>query len=218
MSGSIDVASVPGKGSDFFFNVRVSRLRPQNSHSLQADGYFDERTKLLRCLSNIKVLAISKHGATLDMIRFILPGIQVDGVNRVEDFMNLVFRNKYDVIIVGLYMNPDNIGSIQTSEWLEEASRLNKDGLIIIMNYPMNGKSGLIEHVPSQKLSCKTIRMAVPLRRIKLLRTIGEILNKKLPSASNGVRANNIKLITDDERAMFTKLNILIAEGKIIIC
>jgi hypothetical protein len=213
MYGSIDVSSVPGKGSDFYFNIRVTR--PQNSLTLQTDGYFDERTKLLRCLSNIRVIAISKHGATLDMIRFILPGIHVDGVSRIEDFMNLIFKNKYNVIIVGLYMNPDNIGALQTAEWLEEASRLNKDSLIIIMNYPMNGKSGLIEHVSSQKLSCKTIRMAVPLRRIKLLRTIGEVLNRPLPKvASPNLRNNNVQLITDEERESFNELNILIAEGR----
>ena len=216
MSGSINVSSVPGKGSDFYFSVRVSKLRSQPSKSIQNDGYYDERKTLSRCLSSLKVLAISKYVATTDMIRFILPGIQVDGVQQIDEFKKLLTKTKYDVIIVGLYMNPDN--NSFSSAWLEEASKVNKDCLIIIMNYPAGGivnksNSGLIEHVSNQKLSCKAIRMAVPLRRIKLLRTIGEVLNKRLPSpTTNNVKSNNVKLITDEERALFSTMNILIAE------
>jgi hypothetical protein len=222
MSGSINVSSVPGKGSDFYFSVRVSKLRAQASKSLQtSEGYYDERTTLLRCLSSLKVLAISKYAATIDMIRFLMPGIHVEGVLQIDEFEKRVTQAKYDVIIVGLYMNPDNSAATRsTSAWLEEASKVNKDCLIVIMNYPavglVNGKSGLIEHISNQRLSCKAIRMAVPLRRIKLLRTIGEVLNKTLPTPStNNIRSKTIKLITDEERALFSNMNILIAEGKI---
>lgn len=218
MSGSINVSSVPGKGSDFYFSVRVSKLRAKPSKSIQTDGYYDERKTLSRCLSSLKVLAISKYVATTDMVRFLLPGIRVDGVQQIDEFKKLLAKTKYDVIIVGLFMNPDN--NSFSSAWLEEASKVNKDCLIIIMNYPAGGivnksGSGLIEHISNQKLSCKAIRMAVPLRRIKLLRTIGEVLNKKLPSpTTNNVRSSNIKLITDEERTLFSTMNILIAEGK----
>jgi hypothetical protein len=225
MSGSINVSSVPGKGSDFYFSVRVSKLRAQASKSLQtSDGYYDERATLLRCLSSLKILVIGKYAATIDMVRFMMPGIHVDGVLQIDEFEKKVTQTRYDVIIVGLYMNPDNNTVTHfPNAWLEEASKINKDCLIVIMNYPavglVNGKSGLIEHISNQKLSCKAIRMAVPLRRIKLLRTIGEVLNKKLPSPStNNVRSKTIKLITDQERALFSTMNILIAEGMYITC
>ncbi|KAF1799121.1 hypothetical protein V8B55DRAFT_1519445 [Mucor lusitanicus] len=216
MSGSINVSSVPGKGSDFYFSVRVSKLRTQPTKSIQQDGYYDERTTLARCLSSLRVLAISKYVATTDMISFLLPGIHVDGVQQIDEFKKLLLKSKYDVIIVGLFMNPDHHSF--SSAWLEEASKVNKDCLIIIMNYPAGGivnksGSGLIEHISNQKLSCKAIRMAVPLRRVKLLRTIGEVLNKKLPSpTTNNVKSNNVKLITDEERSLFSTMHILIAE------
>ncbi|KAI9487280.1 MAG: hypothetical protein EXX96DRAFT_552526 [Benjaminiella poitrasii] len=218
MSGSINVSSVPGKGSDFYFSVRTSKFRSQPGKYSQIDSQFEERKALLRCLSSLKVLAISKYRATIDMIRFILPGIKVDCVNKLDDFKRYLKLNKYDVIIVGLYMNPDNTTAEQSSSWLEEASKMNKDGLIIIMNYPagglVNGKSGLIDHISNQKLSCKAIRMAVPLRRVKLLRTIGEVLNKKLPTTpvANNARSPDVKLITDEERSLFSTMNILVAE------
>jgi hypothetical protein len=192
----------------------------QPGKGLQTDGYFDERNKLVRCLSDIKVLAISKFSATIEMIRFILPGIHVDGVFEIEDFMKLVRKTKYDVLIIGLYMNPDTSGMVHSTSWLEDASKINKDGLIIIMNYPAGGvvvgKTGSsIEHVSNQKLASKAIRMAVPLRRLKLLRSIAEILNKALPTpTTNNIRSSSIKLITDEERTKYSKMNILIAEGK----
>jgi signal transduction histidine kinase len=216
MSGSINVSSVPGKGSDFYFSIRVSKLRTKQGKSLQAEGYNDDRKALLRCISTVKVLAISKYAATIDMIRHILPGIQVDGVLEIKDFERLVRQTKYDVIIVGLFMNLDNSASIT---WLEDASKLNKDGLIIIMNYPAggvtNGKIRVAESVSNDKLYCKSVRMAVPLRRIKLLRTIGEQLNKIMPvPTTNNIKSKAVQLITDEERELFSKMHILIAEGK----
>lgn len=215
MSGSINVASVPGKGSDFYFSIRVSKLGTQHGRSLQAEGHPDDRKALLRCISSIRVLAISKYAATIDMIRHILPGIHVDGVLEVEDFQKLVTQHKYDVIIVGLFMNHNST----STAWLEEASKLNKNGLIIIMNYPAggisNGKLRVAESVSNEKMHCKTVRMAVPLRRIKLLRTIGEMLNKIMPApVTNNVRSKALPLISEEERKLFSSMHILIAEGK----
>lgn len=213
MSGSINVASVPGKGSDFYFSIRVSKLGTQHGRSLQAEGHPDDRKALLRCISSIRVLAISKYAATIDMIRHILPGIHVDGVLEVEDFQKLVTQHKYDVIIVGLFMNHNST----STAWLEEASKLNKNGLIIIMNYPAggisNGKLRVAESVSNEKMHCKTVRMAVPLRRIKLLRTIGEMLNKIMPApVTNNVRSKALPLISEEERKLFSSMHILIAE------
>ncbi|CEP08745.1 hypothetical protein [Parasitella parasitica] len=216
MSGSINVSSVPGKGSDFYFSVRVSKLRAQPGKSIQPDSYHDECSTLARSLASLRVLAIAKYVATTDMVRFLLPGIHVDGVQQIDDFKRLLAHNKYDVIIVGLFMNPDNRSF--SSTWLEEASKINKDCLIVIMNYPAGGVvnksgSGLIEHISNQQLSCKAIRMAVPLRRLKLLRTITQVLNIQLPKpTTNNVRSNDVKLITDEERNLFSTMHILIAE------
>ncbi|OBZ88971.1 Peroxide stress-activated histidine kinase mak2 [Choanephora cucurbitarum] len=219
MSGSINVSSVPGKGSDFYFSVCVSKLGSQSlkSKAIQAEESFNERNALIRCISNLKVIVISKYAATIDSIRFLLPGMQVDGAIQIEEFRKLVKQTTYDVIIVGLYMNPEHTSTAHSSAWLEEASKINKDGLIIITNYPavgaVNGKSGLIEDISDQKLSCKAIRIAVPLRRTKLQRTIGEILNKKMPVlVNNNVKTKPASLITDEERAIYSNMNILIAE------
>ncbi|KAI9259730.1 hypothetical protein EDC94DRAFT_542589 [Helicostylum pulchrum] len=214
MSGTINVSSVPGKGSDFYFSVRVSKLRSQQMKSLQTEGYHDDRKSLLKCISNIRILSISKYTATIDMIRHILPGVAVDGVAEIGEFNQLVVQKKYDVIIVGLFMNQDSTAS---ATWLEDATKLNPDGLVIIMNYPasgiINGQQGVVEQVPNYKMHCKSIRMAVPFRRIKLLRTIGEMLNKIKPVPKiDNARSRTVQLITDEERELFSTMHILIAE------
>lgn len=218
MSGTINVSSVPGKGSDFYFSVRVSKLRSQQMKSLQTEGYHDDRKSLLEYISNIRILSISKYTATIDMIRHILPGVAVDGVAEIGEFNKLVVQNKYDVIIVGLFMNQDSTAS---ATWLEDATKLNPDGLVIIMNYPasgiVNGQQGVVEQVPNYKMHCKSIRMAVPFRRIKLLRTIGEMLNKIKPVPKiDNARSRTVQLITDEERELFSTMHILIAEGNFL--
>lgn len=216
MSGSINVSSVPGKGSDFYFSIQVSKLRTQQIKGLQTEVYRDDRKQLLQCIQGIRVLVISKYSATIDMIRMILPGIHVDGVLQIEEFNQLVRQHKYDVIIVGLFTNHDN--SINpSSTWLEDASKLNQDGLIIIMNYPAGGiLNAVSEPVSNEKMHCKSIRMAVPLRRIKLLKTIAEMLKKISPVNKEITRPRTVQLITDEERKLFSTMNILIAEGNLL--
>ncbi|OAD03327.1 Serine/threonine kinase hybrid, partial [Mucor lusitanicus CBS 277.49] len=65
MSGSINVSSVPGKGSDFYFSVRVSKLRTQPTKSIQQDGYYDERTTLARCKPPSRSTLISRLFITI---------------------------------------------------------------------------------------------------------------------------------------------------------
>jgi hypothetical protein len=153
MGGRINVSSVPGQGSDFYFSIRVSKLRPQlNCKGSQLEGYNEERNMLLKRIGHYKVLAISKYYATIEMIRHLLTGIHVDGVTQIDKFQELLKKNKYDIIIVGLFMNPEHLNAPST--WLEDASRVNKDALIVIMNYPAGGmtqKNRWIEPIPNQQ-------------------------------------------------------------------
>ncbi|EIE91775.1 hypothetical protein RO3G_16486 [Rhizopus delemar RA 99-880] len=215
MGGSIDVSSVPNKGSNFFFSIRVSNLRSQpNGKNVQMEGYVEEQKALLRNIARFKAVALSKYDATIQMIRHFLPGVHVDDVMNIEEFEKMVKRNHYDIIIIGLFMNPENQQMPLT--WLEEASKVNKDAVVVIMNYPAGGvnqKSRWIEPVSSQQLACKTVRMAVPMRRMKLLKAIDEALNKTaLASTTSSAKTKPDPLITDKERGLYSQMNILIAE------
>ncbi|KAG1473267.1 hypothetical protein G6F56_001051 [Rhizopus delemar] len=211
MGGTINVSSVPSKGSDFFFSICVSKPESPNA---PVEGDSEDQKKLAQRIAPFKAIAISKYNATIEMIRHLLPGVHVDGVVQIEEFQALMKKNKYDIIVVGLFMNPENLDA--SSNWLENASKINKNALIVIMNYPSGGmvqRSRWIEPVSNERLICKTVRMAVPLRRYKLLKMIDEVLNKPMkPSNSNMTRSKTSTLITDEERALYSTMNILIAE------
>ncbi|KAI8970664.1 hypothetical protein BDB01DRAFT_855295 [Pilobolus umbonatus] len=214
MEGSINVESTPAKGSDFYFKIYVSNSIGQNGMTLQTDTW-EERKVLIDCVSPLKVLIISKYPSTVDMIKHMLTGVDVDGVIHIEEFLELVNKNKYDIIIVGLFMNPET-NSI-SSHWLEQASKINKDGLIIIMSYPAGGynqRSQWIQSVSNKNLFCKAIRMPVPIRRVKLLKTIAEMSNIDIPISCpvTSNKLKKVKLFTEDELEFYSKLNILIAE------
>ncbi|KAI9279158.1 hypothetical protein BY458DRAFT_503330 [Sporodiniella umbellata] len=215
MGGRINVTSVPSKGSDFFFSLQVATPEPQASESvLTMEGGYEEQNALAQRIAPFKAIAISKYYATIEMIRHLLRGVEVDGVIQIEEFQELLKKKKYDIIVVGLFMNPENLNA--SSTWLEDAIQVNPNGLIVIMNYPSGGmvqKNRWIEPVSNQRLACKTVRMAVPLRRYKLLKMIDEFLNKPMkPSNSNMTRAKASLLFTEEERSRYSKMNILIAE------
>ncbi|KAI9260813.1 hypothetical protein BY458DRAFT_557511 [Sporodiniella umbellata] len=212
MGGAIDVKSVPNEGSNFYFSIRVSHPK-SDTQSLNQD--IQEQTNLLGVMTSYKVLVISSYKATVEMVRRFLPGIYVDGVDQVEKVEQLIKKVKYDVIIVGLTMSLDD-QNIHLS-WLVNINQSIKDTLVVVMNYPAGRvtlkNKWIVDPTPSQPLACKLVRMAVPIRRMKLLKTINEAINP--PATSNNItkpkKAPN-SLVTDEEREMYSQMHILIAE------
>ncbi|CAO3666661.1 unnamed protein product [Rhizopus stolonifer] len=212
MGGSIDVTSVPNKGSNFYFSIRVSRSQP-NGRGLE--GYSQEQTGLLRNLASFKVLMVSDYKASIEMIRLFLPGIHVDGADKVEKVDKMIKHIKYDVIIVGLTMTTENQNAHPS--WLVELGEANKDALVVIMNYPAGAVAlknrWVVDSVPTQPLACKMVRMAVPIRRMKLLKSINEAMNfTALTTSKASPKIKPDPLITEEERLIYSQMSILIAE------
>ncbi|KAI9311978.1 hypothetical protein BX666DRAFT_2021136 [Dichotomocladium elegans] len=234
MSGQIDVSSVPGKGSNFHFTITAATVA-------------DEETKERLCLKsalgklkNARVLVADKHLSTITMVQKMLPEVVVDGVRSRRELAKAPV-DTYGIVIVGLFLE-------QSQELLDFISRAKN---VIMLHYPSssNSQNG---HLPVAILSPqllpapqptvstglsvtelpnhqKAYRMAVPIRRRKLLRIMIEVFNypctlldTDVPGKTIGpsrslmsdkrISGKAVSSITEEERALFSTMHVLAAE------
>lgn len=150
-----------------------------------------------------------------------LPGIPVDGISKIDD----IARNKathYPVIIVGLFLTNDP----EFEVWYKEMNIfLQRARCVIVMHYP-SGFGGDQVHLPLLAPSANrraVVRLAVPLRRQKLLQTMVDMVQetsaspptpkpvKRAGSSTNDNKASS-DAITPEERELFGTMHILAAE------
>ncbi|KAI9021513.1 hypothetical protein CLU79DRAFT_703166 [Phycomyces nitens] len=214
MSGFIDVSSVPGKGSNFFFTVKLSKARDQDG-KLLLPGYFKEMDENLRAIRHVKILVAGKYESTITMIRHMLPSVLVDGVNSVEKLSQRLISTQYDIIVLGLFLTKE---FMESKGWIEDIIKNIKHGTLIIMNYP----SGIVSEIHqrgqwvepiSKTLPPECVRMAVPLRRKKLIQIIADIMNNHSPRRNMKViKPKGSDLVTEEEREIYKTMHILVAE------
>lgn len=229
MSGRIDVKSKPGEGSNFNFTIIVQAL------STESTRHNDEIGTFLNTLRDKRIIVVDKHLSTVGMIRHLLPTAKVDGACTVEHLQHLhQSSSHYDAIIIGMFL-------IQPSEqqvWSSHIKKLvDQVGCGMIMHYPSGSQmypdvsNGDLQSTLS---SLRTIdnrtshnntisRIAIPLRRQKLLQTLIDLTRRTLPtttaapsstSSATTKSSRTATLITDEERALFSTMHILAAEGQ----
>ncbi|KAI9494156.1 hypothetical protein BDB00DRAFT_819869 [Zychaea mexicana] len=126
MSGNIGVTSKPNEGSNFHFTVKA---KPAIEQSKARD---ERTTAMLNELKQTRILVASKHVSTSRMIQQLLPGIQVDSANTIEE-LRMHECNEYTVVIIGVLLLNDP----RFSEWsahLEKAVEMART--VVAMNYP----------------------------------------------------------------------------------
>lgn len=215
MSGTIDVSSRPGEGSNFHFTIKVSKVY-ETDKVLKQPSWHQENEDLLRVLGEVNMLVVGKHMTTADMIRELVPGKHIDNVCSASAMTAHLEARQYDVIIMGLLL-PEEFDEL----WLDcLATNRIHHAAIIIMHYPSGSmrklqRSHWVESVSSLFPPNKVVRLAVPLRRLKLLRTVADMLNRELPKPTKVKKALKGNTATEEERERFSQLHILVAEGKI---
>ncbi|KAI7876513.1 hypothetical protein K492DRAFT_210311 [Lichtheimia hyalospora FSU 10163] len=224
MSGRIDVKSTPGEGSNFNFTIWVQCL------SVESNRHKNEIDNFLKTLRDTRVIVVDQHLSTVGMVRHLLPTVKVDGACTVEHLQQLHRSSHYDAIIIGMFL-------IQPSEqqvWSSHIKELvDQVGCGMIMHYPSGSQvTGGANHDLQSTLSNlrtgdshsshNTIsRITIPLRRQKLLQTLVDLTRRSLSTTTGSPftslsastkSSKSAKLITDEERALFSTMHILAAE------
>lgn len=228
MSGRIDVTSTPGKGSNFNFTIQVKRLQEESTRRN------NEVAINLDKLHGVRILVADKHVSTVAMVRQLLPGTKVEGVCTIPELQQLM-PHHYDAIIIGMSLSqsPDH------QEWSSHLKYFvnNVKCGTIIMHYPsrqmgfdttlqptLSSSSSSSPFMVSDTATGSSVaRIAIPLRRRKLLQSMLSLLEPSLQqtvpllqwSSSTGtMEAIDHGKITDEEKAVFSTMHILVAEGK----
>ncbi|KAI7883767.1 hypothetical protein K492DRAFT_229475 [Lichtheimia hyalospora FSU 10163] len=213
MNGSIDVKSTFGKGSTFYFTACATPLREEITKRNNAIAV------RLANLNNMRILVADNHASTVAMVRHMLPGIQIDGVQQLM-ISDANAISDYNFVLMGLFFDEQHQQHLQ----------LNKARYIVRLHYPKNnnGETTLSEskhHDDRQQLLKSanediSISMTIPLRRRKLLRIISEIIQRQQPGICTSPLpwpeyrpptrpAGNL---TEQERVAFKDMHILAAE------
>lgn len=217
MNGSIDVKSTYGKGSTFYFTACATPLPEEITKRNNAIAV------RLATLKNMRILVADNHASTVAMVRHMLPGIQVDGVQDLTLSDTNVISD-YSFVLMGLFFDEQHQQHLQ----------LSKARYIVRLHYPKNnnGETSLSEtkhHDDRQQLlksdnedkKDTPISMTVPLRRRKLLRIISEIIQRQQPGICTSplpwpeyrAPTKPTGSLTEQERESFKNMHILAAEG-----
>ncbi|KAI8138422.1 hypothetical protein BJV82DRAFT_717467 [Fennellomyces sp. T-0311] len=126
MSGHIDVTSTPGKGSNFHFTIQTA----------PAFEKLETRDKLTRSLLDelreARVLVVARYTSTINMVKQLLPGVQIDGAVSISELVSRK-ANDYMAIVIGLYLGKDQ-NFVTWSAHLE--GFMEKTRCVIAMHYP----------------------------------------------------------------------------------
>lgn len=220
MSGTIDVKSTPGSGSNFYFTITTTRVPQQEAQHTQMIA------SQLAAWKGKRLLVASKFKSTVTMVQHLLPEVKVDGVWQVEKLATTQAED-YPIVIVGHFLKPCQ----QLNDLLARANN------VIMLHYPSSsssssssnnhgmkhqiGPSPTIGEIEAERRQEKTsstmVRMAVPIRRHKLLRAMCNLVQQQhLPTLSPPPQAAKqlATTVTDEEKARFSKMHVLAAEGK----
>ncbi|KAI7856678.1 hypothetical protein BDC45DRAFT_61060 [Circinella umbellata] len=221
MSGEIGVSSAPNKGSNFHFSIEVSRMRDK---SIKRNNIV---AGLLDSVRSARVLVAGGHSSTVTMIKQFLPGIYVDGASTIDELISCGKRD-YNILIVGICLTND-LRFKESRKYLQKI--VDRSCNVIIMHYPSSGIGEILgesmEDESSIGLSVRRlgqhemVRISIPVRRQRLLRTMVDMLQQARNSPRQAKAAIPVKQkvngqesekITPEEHALFSTMHLLAAE------
>jgi hypothetical protein len=210
MSGKISVTSTPGVGSNFFFTIKVQTADDQAHEDLELE-LRDDIKSLTQALGRPRVLVGSSAKSMIQMMCGFMTSFDVTSANSFPAVMAELSETPYDILILDF---PITVEFAQQIRVVESGTQW-QNMCIIVLHYP----SGDVLHLHQEKsnipeVSAKLVRMAIPVRRLKLLRAIADLLNlTPTKKASRSIKISTVSQIySPQELELFKTVRILIAE------
>ncbi|KAG2171396.1 hypothetical protein INT43_009057 [Umbelopsis isabellina] len=210
MSGKISVTSTPGIGSNFFFNIRVNTAESPSQANLEMEVREDIQG-YIKALGRPRILIGSPSKSMVQMMRGFMSGFEIASAESFSSIKAELMLSSYDVLILDFPITAELSEEIHKVESAEATHNIS----IIVLHYP----SGDVLHLHQDKnnlpdVTSKLIRMAIPVRRLKLLRAIADLLHcAPTKRASRTVKMSSAtQIFTTKELAYFKTVRILIAE------
>lgn len=211
MSGKISVTSTPGVGSNFFFNIRVQTAESPSQDNLEMEVREDIQG-YIKALGRPRILIGSASKSMIQMMRGFMSSFEIASADSFSTIKAELMLASYDVLILDFPITAEFSDEIRKVESAEATHNMS----IIVLHYP----SGDVLHLHQDKnnlpdVTSKLIRMAIPVRRLKLLRAIADLLHCA-PTTKRAARivkmSSATQIFTTEELAYFKTVRILIAE------
>ncbi|KAG2173042.1 hypothetical protein INT44_007015, partial [Umbelopsis vinacea] len=210
MSGKISVTSTPGIGSNFFFTIKVQTADDPKYDNLELE-IRDDIKSLTKALGRPRVLVGSGAKSMIEMMCDFMASFEVTSANSLPAVMAELSETSYDILILDFPITAEFAQQVRVVESGTQWQNM----CIIVLHYP----SGDVLHLHQEKnnlleVSAKLIRMAIPVRRLKLLRAIADLLNlAPTKKAARSIKMSSASQIySPQELELFKTVRILIAE------
>ncbi|KAI8090060.1 uncharacterized protein BX664DRAFT_281490 [Halteromyces radiatus] len=167
MMGTMNVESQPNCGSNFWFSIVVEKNKKSTT--------FESCANLVSQLSRYNILLATYHDHTSTMVKSLLPELKVNRTSDVQHAVSRALQDQHDILLLDIPPTPNSF----IAQQLQSVDDDPECELHIILLYApaTEGHKVAAEAINgASDRRGRTVKMAKPARRAKLLRMLEQLV------------------------------------------